>query len=178
MKDSNLRDASADDEYSVTAVFARNLRRWRRERGLSQKELAKKAGIGETTVIAYEQGTRVAGIDKIEALATALDCLILDLLEDDFNRTDEQAVKDWRMRRCIEIATMASYVVDWDKESKIVRVLSFKRDGNITVLPTRWILTEDFFIAYFERINALALANTDLSEIADSVLEREYRIDQ
>lgn len=78
----NQRDAPADDKQAITAIFAKRLRYWRQERGLSLKALAKKAGVGEMTIVAYEQNIRTAGIDKVAALAKALDVTVTDLLDD------------------------------------------------------------------------------------------------
>jgi transcriptional regulator with XRE-family HTH domain len=53
-------------------VFARNLRRLRRERGLSQEALAAEAGIDRTYISALERGLYSASVDMIERLANVL----------------------------------------------------------------------------------------------------------
>ena len=72
----------ADNKQVVLDIFARNLRRWRQERGLSLKALAKISGVAEMSLVAYERGRKTAGIDKVAALAKALDVTVSDLLDD------------------------------------------------------------------------------------------------
>jgi transcriptional regulator with XRE-family HTH domain len=54
-------------------VFARNLRRRRLDRGLSQEELAHRADIDRTYVSALERSVYAASIDVLERLAEVLE---------------------------------------------------------------------------------------------------------
>ena len=54
-------------------VFAKNLRQFRTAAGLSQEELAFKAGLDRTYISALERGIYSASIVTIERLANALD---------------------------------------------------------------------------------------------------------
>jgi transcriptional regulator with XRE-family HTH domain len=56
----------------IREVFARNLRKARNSRGLSQEALAYEAGIDRTYVSALERGVYSATIVMVEKLATAL----------------------------------------------------------------------------------------------------------
>lgn len=61
----------------------KNLRYMRQCAGMTQKELAEKAGINIRTLQNYEQGQNdisKASINKLVRLALALDCNIYDLL--------------------------------------------------------------------------------------------------
>lgn len=53
-------------------VLARNMRRLRAERGLSQERLAFEAGINRTYVSAVERSEQNMSIDNIARVATAL----------------------------------------------------------------------------------------------------------
>ena len=53
-------------------VLASNLRRYRRERGLSQEELAHRAGIDRTYVSALERRVYSATVDMLDRLAREL----------------------------------------------------------------------------------------------------------
>lgn len=57
----------------LSAAIARNVRRLRVERGMSQEELAQKAGCHRVTVNRVEQGERLPEADVLFALADAMD---------------------------------------------------------------------------------------------------------
>jgi transcriptional regulator with XRE-family HTH domain len=58
---------------SIREVFARNLRKARHSKGLSQEGLAYEAGVDRTYVSALERGVYGATIDMVAKLAEALD---------------------------------------------------------------------------------------------------------
>jgi transcriptional regulator with XRE-family HTH domain len=64
----------------IREVLARNLRRLRRARGLSQEELAHRAGIDRTYISSLERSVYAAGIDVVDRLAGALGVEAADLL--------------------------------------------------------------------------------------------------
>jgi transcriptional regulator with XRE-family HTH domain len=70
----------ADDQETPTRIFARNLRRLRHAAGLSQEELAARAGLHRTYVSSIERANRNVSIENIFALAAALKCDPRDLL--------------------------------------------------------------------------------------------------
>ncbi len=53
-------------------TFARNLRRLRMEQGLTQEELAARAGMHRTFIGAVERGDRNASLRTVQRLADAL----------------------------------------------------------------------------------------------------------
>ena len=57
------------------------LKRLRERRGMTQEQLAKRAGTGRVTVARLETGTRRPGIDLAEALAQALRVRVTELLK-------------------------------------------------------------------------------------------------
>lgn len=67
-------------------VFARNAKRLRTAAGLSQEELAARAGLHRTYISSVERGQRNISLENIHALASALGCDPRDLLAPD---TDE-----------------------------------------------------------------------------------------
>jgi len=64
-------------------VFARNLRRYRKQKGLSQEALAHEADIDRTYVSALERGNYAASIDMISKLAQVLEIEPFLLLRND-----------------------------------------------------------------------------------------------
>jgi transcriptional regulator with XRE-family HTH domain len=65
----------------VLVSFAENLRRRRKELGLTQEELGARAEIQMADISRYESGTRDPRITTIARLAQALDVRIAELLE-------------------------------------------------------------------------------------------------
>lgn len=66
-------------ETDIRTRFGRRLRGIRQERGLSQEELAFKAGLHRTYVSSAERGKRNVGLVNVERLAHALDIDICEL---------------------------------------------------------------------------------------------------
>jgi transcriptional regulator with XRE-family HTH domain len=64
-------------------IFASRLRQIRQVQGLSQEELADRAGLHRTYVGSVERGERNIAIDNIECLAKALEIDIIELLTEE-----------------------------------------------------------------------------------------------
>ena len=64
-------------------VFASRLRQIRQVKGLSQEDLADRAGLHRTYVGSVERGERNISIDNIERLAKALEIDIIELLNEE-----------------------------------------------------------------------------------------------
>lgn len=62
-------------------TFGQNLQRIRRERGLSQEELASRAKLSRAYLSGAEAGRRNATLETIEAFAAVLDVEPIDLLK-------------------------------------------------------------------------------------------------
>jgi transcriptional regulator with XRE-family HTH domain len=62
-------------------LFAANLWRERKARGLSQRALAQLAGLDRTYVGSVERGERNVSIDNVERLAEALGIELADLFK-------------------------------------------------------------------------------------------------
>jgi len=65
----------------IREVLALNLRRLRQARGLSQEELAHRAGIDRTYVSSLERSVYAAGIDVVDRIAQVLGVEASDLLK-------------------------------------------------------------------------------------------------
>jgi transcriptional regulator with XRE-family HTH domain len=64
-------------------IFASRLRQIRQIKGLSQEDLADRAGLHRTYVGSVERGERNISIDNMECLANALEIDIIELLKEE-----------------------------------------------------------------------------------------------
>lgn len=69
------------NDCRLVAAFARNLRKIRESKGLSQEDLADKAGLDRTYVSGCERGLRNATLATLEKLAGALGVHESDLID-------------------------------------------------------------------------------------------------
>ena len=56
----------------LRAIFAGNIKRLRKERGMSQEDLAFESGLHRTYISGIERGIRNVGLDNIGVIAEAL----------------------------------------------------------------------------------------------------------
>ena len=75
-------------------IFAKNLRKFRLAKNLSQEDLADLANLHRTYVGSVERGERNISIDNMEQLAAALGCTLLELLTEDAEElTDKETLE-------------------------------------------------------------------------------------
>lgn len=67
---------------SARQVFGRNLRRVRRDKGLTQEELSHVTGLMQSYLSEIEAGKRNVSIDNIDAVAKALKISLAQLFEE------------------------------------------------------------------------------------------------
>ncbi len=70
------------DKDLVTKKFGQRIKTLRKERGLTQEELAELSGLDRTYISGIERGLRNVALRNIEALAQALGVSISELFED------------------------------------------------------------------------------------------------
>lgn len=63
-------------------TVAENLKKIRKEKGFSQKEIAVKLGVSQPSYAQYENGKRVPKFETLQRIANALDCPVYDLTVD------------------------------------------------------------------------------------------------
>ena len=64
----------------INEVFAKNLRRMRREKGMSPEQLAKKAGLATGSVYGWETARYLPSLYPALCLVEALGCTVEDLV--------------------------------------------------------------------------------------------------
>ena len=67
-------------EVDLQKVVGRNLRRYRKERGLSQEKFADLVGVHRTYMGGLERGERNLTLRSVEKIAEALDTEVIRLL--------------------------------------------------------------------------------------------------
>lgn len=63
---------SVDEGETSANYFAQNLKKFRKERNLTQRELAEKSGVRKNTIYCYEDGRTIPTIYNVQLLADAL----------------------------------------------------------------------------------------------------------
>jgi transcriptional regulator with XRE-family HTH domain len=83
LADTNAGDAVASDSRtgSITSLLGRNLKEARRCAGLSQQDLAGRAGIALALLAEIESGVSDPDLQMIGALAKAVGCAAFELLK-------------------------------------------------------------------------------------------------
>lgn len=106
------------------------IKRMRELSGISQNQLAKKAGIAQSTLSAIEAKTKSPSVDTVIMLAKALDCTVAHLIgEDDasavpLHRSEEEkelvslfdALNTEGRQRLLEYAQDMAQLAKWTKE--------------------------------------------------------------
>ena len=94
------------------------IRQLRRQKSLTQEQLAEIAGISPSFLGHIERGTRVASVDTLVALCNALQVTPNYLLSASLNQTDmfPDALSSGQRARLSEFLRLAQHaVLDWDK---------------------------------------------------------------
>lgn len=122
-------------------IFARNLRKLRIEKKLSQENLADLANIHRTYVGSVERGERNISIDNMDRLANALGCSIADLLieesEESEELTDQETLENlfFYVRQYQELANKHGIGdIFQDNGGKLLQVLLI---SGLRILPGR-----------------------------------------
>ena len=89
--------------------LGKRLKQARKEKGLSQEELANLIGLKVGTVSKYEQGDRTPGIGKLQLIANALDC--------DTSRFVASSDEYNRMTQTTDYGNSLDAYIDWLKFS-------------------------------------------------------------
>ena len=61
-----------------------NIKKIIQTRGIAQGEIAKRCGITDAMLSRYIHGTSLPSVDKVHALASVLDCRVIDILGESF----------------------------------------------------------------------------------------------
>ncbi len=76
-------------------TFGENIKRIRKEKGMSQQDLGNKLGVTQQTVAQYEKIKETPKLETVRRIANALDIYISDLHPDWSKFTKEEYIDDW-----------------------------------------------------------------------------------
>lgn len=84
------------------------IRHYRKEKNLTQKQLAALCGLSENVVRHYENGYRNPKIETIQKIAAALDVPVTELLDKDFHGTAAKEILE-KMHRDLDVARLLAH---------------------------------------------------------------------
>lgn len=84
-------------EKQFNKVFSKRLRHYLKVNGITQLELAKKLGVGTTSVYNWCNGVKTPRMDKVDAMCDLFGCRRADLVEDNSSPEDETFKKGIRI---------------------------------------------------------------------------------
>ncbi|MDC7234801.1 MAG: helix-turn-helix domain-containing protein [Spirochaetales bacterium] len=106
------------------SVFGKNLLFYRKDSGMTQKELAEKVGVQQVTIANYERGTRFPGEDLIYSLARALSISVSLLFTDksapagaDKNVESFSLQKILKLLEHQDVSRATAYIRAWKQDS-------------------------------------------------------------
>lgn len=146
-------------------MLGERIKRYRKEKGYSQKQLAEKLDVAQTAVSSWETGVRMPGIDTIMWIADALDVSYHELLRNERPKETVEAEQkkpdaiedDEAYARYAEIMEAAELAADTAMYRKLERV------------PDKYLL--DRLIEDFNQMNKIG--KYELFKYAELLLERE-----
>lgn len=83
-------------EQDFNAIFSKRLRYYLNKYDITQVELAKKLGVGTTSVYNWCNGIKTPRMDKVDAMCDLFQCKRSDLMEDPMSKEPPLSSKDER----------------------------------------------------------------------------------
>lgn len=97
-------------------LIGNKIKQFRKDKGLTQKELATKLGVAEITIRKYESGDREPKLDQLQKIASALDVAVEELIKGDVPITNQEKLKylidTAQVTTIEEIASLINYPVN------------------------------------------------------------------
>lgn len=75
-------------------AIGENIKRIRKEKGLTQKALGERCNISEGNIRKYESNRQKPKIETIQRIANALNVSVLDILNFEFSHKDKEKMKE------------------------------------------------------------------------------------
>ena len=78
-------------DESLTSLLGKNIRRRRKQIGLTQEQLAEMLGVGHQALSRIEQGKMAPKMDRLPCLARSLQCTVSELFRQEEERSISHA---------------------------------------------------------------------------------------
>jgi len=88
---------------AMSSQVGRNLARWRKKKGLSQREFAKKLGVSQPAIAYYEKEPTSIPIDKIQKICEILEIGPADIFDGERHKGNPK-LSEWDIRLLKELA--------------------------------------------------------------------------
>ena len=150
--------------------FAENLKRIRKNRGMSRAQIANIIGIDENSVGAYERGGREPSLSRIIQLTEILGVSVEELVEDSPNALEKSVMK-YRLQRALKtVETTKLLHIDLEKSGDKIKIskliypqftgtpLENIKDIKVEFLSINFQENQEF-VEKIEEIEQYALAN-------------------
>ncbi len=145
-------------------LIGENIRKIRKEKGLTQKKLGELSGINEVQIRQYEIGKAKPKIQTIEKIANALDIDVLSLLRGcldeyskDYHKTTEYKELE---RNCFGFYSVIKILESIYKRAEDISVNAYK-DGRLQYSSN--------YISVGEGDNKIAIPNGSFDKIVESI---------
>lgn len=132
-----------------------NIKIHRKNKGLTQKQLADKIGVSEITVRRYEKNNNIPNIAIIDKFAAALDVSVFELLDNKYDKAEYELLNGLS-NGCDNLLNLVASFEDSAKEESIknfrnlIKLLDLKKFENIDDNTIYNVINSHEFYDYLE----------------------------
>ena len=132
-----------------------NIKIHRKNKGLTQKQLADKIGVSEITVRRYEKNNNIPNVAIIDKFAAALEISVFELLDNNYDKAEYELLNGLS-NGCDNLLNLVSIFEDSAKEESIknfrnlIKLLDLKKFENIDDNTIYNVINSHEFYDYLE----------------------------
>ena len=132
-----------------------NIKIHRKNKGLTQKQLADKIGVSEITVRRYEKNNNIPNVAIIDKFAAALEISVFELLDNKYDKAEYELLNGLS-NGCDNLLNLVSNFEDSAKEESIknfrnlIKLLDIKKFENIDDNTIYNVINSHEFYDYLE----------------------------
>lgn len=121
-------------EQEFNAIFSKRVRYYLNKYEITQAELAKKLGVGTTSVYNWCNGIKTPRMDKVDAMCELFNCKRSDLMEDKSETlSDESAIISIKVAKSPELKRLITYyeaLSESGRKTIMNNIISLQSDGD------------------------------------------------